>query len=50
MARLPSSLADDLKIRWPATEFQEGDFLDSIDSTNAIEKVAKQNTINRKID
>lgn len=50
MARLPSSLADDLKIRWPATEFQQDDFLDNIDRINAIEGVAKQNTINREID
>ena len=31
-------------------EFQQGDFLDTIDMINAIEGVAKQNTINREID
>ena len=53
MAQLPLSLVDDLKkkkTRWPATEFQQGDFLDTIDRLNAIEGVAKQNTINREID
>jgi len=47
MARLPSSLADDLKTRWQAMEFQQGDFLDTIGRINAIEGVAKQNTIIR---
>ena len=50
MARLSLSLADDLKTRWPATKFQQGNFLDTIDRIKAIEKVAKQNTINREID
>ena len=49
MAWLPSSSADDLKTRWPTTEFQQGDFLNTIDRINAIERVAKQNTINREI-
>ena len=42
MAQLPSSLADDLKTRWPAIEFQQGDFLNTIDRINAIVGVAKQ--------
>jgi len=50
MAWLPLSLVDDTKIRWPATEFQQGDFLDAIDRINVITGVAKQNTINREID
>ena len=50
MAWLPSSLADDLKTRWPTTEFQQGDFLDTIDRINTIERLAKQNIINREID
>ena len=50
MAWLPLSLADDSKTRWPAIEFQQGDFLDTIDRINAIEGVVKQNTINREID
>ena len=31
-------------------EFQQGDFLDTIDRINATEGVAKQNTINRETD
>jgi len=50
MVRLPSSLANDLKTRWPVIEFQYGDFLDTIDRINAIKRVAKQNKINREID
>ena len=50
MVWLSSSLADDLKTRWPATALQQDDFLDIIDRINAIEGVAKQNIINREID
>jgi len=50
MARLPLSLADELKTRWPTMEFQLGDFLDTIDRLNIIEIVAKQNTIVREMD
>ena len=47
MAWSPSGLADDLKTRWPAMDFQQGDVLDTIDRINAIQEVAKKNTINR---
>ena len=50
MARLPSSLVDDLKTGWPAREFQQGDFPDTIDRINAIKRVVKHNTINRETD
>ena len=49
ITQLPLSLVDDLKTRWPATELQQGDFVNTINRINAIERVAKQNTTNREI-
>jgi len=50
MAQLPSGLVDDLKTRWPVMEFQQGDFLDTIDKINTLERLAKQHKTNREID